>query len=74
MMDTKISPAPEVPAVPPVEMGIAFALFRSAVLDEPTQGEIAPLTDGAFKICDSDGIYLERGMGVLAIHFGCCDV
>ena len=63
----------EVAPVGVVEMGVAFTLFRAAVLDEFGQSPSPPLTDDFVKACFSKQAY-QRGMLILAIHFDHPDI
>ncbi len=58
----------EIAPVGVVEMGVAFTLFRGAILDEFGQSPSPPLTDDFVKACLSKQAY-QRGMLILAIHF-----
>ena len=63
----------EISPVGVVEMGVAFTLFRGAVLDEFGQSPSPPLTDDFVKACVSEQAY-QRGMLILAIHFDHPDI
>jgi hypothetical protein len=70
---SKIVKSREVHIVPPEQMGMAFVLFRGAVLDETIQGPIVPITDRGVEVALAEPDAMERGMGVLRIHFECSD-
>ena len=63
----------EIMPVAVVEMGVAFTLFRAAVLDEFGQSPSPPLTNDFVKACFSKQAY-QRGMLILAIHFDHPDI
>jgi hypothetical protein len=64
---------PEIPAVCPEQIAMALALFRAAVLDETVQEAILPLSDrGIWKaLLKPDA--LQRGVGVIRLHFESSD-
>jgi len=63
----------EIIAVRAEEIGIALALFRAAVLDESSEEVLLPLSDrGIWKaLLEPDA--LQRGIGVIRIHFESSD-
>ena len=63
----------EIPAVCPEQIAMAWALFRAAVLDETVEETILPLTDrGIWKaLLEPDA--MQRGIGVIRIHFESSD-
>jgi hypothetical protein len=64
---------PGIPAVCPEQIAMALAFFRAAVLDETVEGAILPLSDrGIWKaLLEPDA--LQRGIGVIRIHFESSD-
>jgi hypothetical protein len=64
---------PEIPAVCPEQIAMALAFFRAAVLDETVEGAILPLSDrGIWKaLLEPDA--MQRGIGVIRIHFESSD-
>jgi hypothetical protein len=64
---------PEIPAVCPEQIAMALAFFRAAVLDETVEGTILPLSDrGIWKaLLEPDA--MQRGIGVIRIHFESSD-
>jgi hypothetical protein len=64
---------PEIPAVYPEQIAMALAFFRAAVLDETAEGAILPLSDrGLWKaLLEPDA--MQRGLGVIRIHFESSD-
>jgi hypothetical protein len=63
----------EIPAVFEVQIGMALALFRAAVLDENAEGAILPLTDRGIRMALREVDALQRGLGVIKIHFESSD-
>jgi hypothetical protein len=63
----------EIAPVGVAEMGVAFTLFRAAVLDDFGQSPSLPLTHDFVKACFSEQAY-QRGMLILAIHFDHPDI
>jgi hypothetical protein len=63
----------EIIAVRAEQIGMALALFRAAVLDESCEEAVLPLSDrGIWKaLLEPDA--LQRGIGVIRIHFECSD-
>jgi hypothetical protein len=59
----------EIPAVCPQQIAMALAFFRAAVLDEGVEEAILPLSDrGIWKaLLEPDA--MQRGVGVIRIHF-----
>jgi hypothetical protein len=64
---------PEIPAVCPQQIAMALAFFRAAVLDETVEGAILPLSDRG--ICNAllEPDAMQRGIGVIRIHFESSD-
>jgi hypothetical protein len=60
---------PEIIAVCAEQIGIALALFRAAVLDETAQEAILPLSDRGIEMASLETDALQRGIGVIRIHF-----
>lgn len=67
------SRSPEVPAVCEEQIGIALALFRAAVLDETVEEAILPLSDRGIRMALLEADALQRGLGVIRIHFESSD-
>jgi hypothetical protein len=63
------------------QIGIALALFRAAVLNQTAEEAVLPLAEGAILPLTDRGIRtamlkpdaLQRGMGVIKIHFESSD-
>jgi hypothetical protein len=64
---------PEIPPVCPEQIGIALALFRAAVLDESAEETILPLSDRGIRTVLLETDALQRGLGVIRIHFESSD-
>jgi hypothetical protein len=64
---------PEIPSVCPEQIAMALALFRNAVLDETVQEAFLPLSDrGIWKaLLEPDA--MQRGIGIIRIHFESSD-
>jgi hypothetical protein len=65
--------APEPLAVCAEQIGIALSLFRAAALDMTSQEAILPLSDRAIEMALLEPDALERGIGVIRIHFESSD-
>jgi hypothetical protein len=63
----------EILAVSAEQIGIALALFRAAVVDEITEEAIFPLSDRGIRIALLETDALQRGIGVIRIHFESSD-
>ena len=61
--------SPEIIAVCAEQIGIALALFRAAVLDETAEEAILPLSDRGIRMALLEPDALQRGIGVIRIHF-----
>jgi hypothetical protein len=59
-----------VPLVSLMDSRVALAVFRSAVMNDFIQRDIAPLTDEYVHISLTDERSLQRGLSALNIHFG----
>jgi len=65
--------SPEIIAVCAEQIGIALALFRAAVLDETAEEAILPLSDRGIRMALLEPDALQRGIGVIRIHFESSD-
>ena len=63
----------EIPAVYPEQMAMALALFRAAVLDETIEEAILPLSDRGIWTALLEPDAMQRGIGVIRIHFESSD-
>jgi hypothetical protein len=52
---------------------MALALFRAAVLDETAEEAILPLSDRGIRMALLESDALQRGLGVIRIHFESSD-
>jgi hypothetical protein len=59
----------EILAVCAEQIGMALALFRTAVLDETIEETVLPLSDRGIWKALLDPAALQRGIGVIRIHF-----
>ena len=64
---------PEILAVCAEQIGIALSLFRAAVLDETAEEAILPLSDEGIGLALLQPDALQRGIGVIRIHFESSD-
>jgi hypothetical protein len=63
----------EIPAVCPEQIAMALALFRAAALDETVEEAILPLTDRGIWTALLEPDAMQRGIGVIRIHFESSD-
>jgi hypothetical protein len=63
-----------IPLVSPLELGVAFSLFQTAVLGEFLCVPVRPLTSAYVNFCCEDETALERGWAILSIHYDYPDV
>jgi hypothetical protein len=63
----------EIPAVCAEQIGIALALFRAAVLNETAEEATLPLSDRGIRMALLETDALQRGIGVIRIHFESSD-
>jgi hypothetical protein len=63
----------EIPAVYPEQMAIALTLFRAAALDEIVEEAILPLSDRGIWTALLEPDAMQRGIGVIRIHFESSD-
>jgi hypothetical protein len=59
----------EIIALRAEEIGIALALFRAAVLDESSEEVLLPLSERGIWTALLEPDALQRGIGVIRIHF-----
>jgi hypothetical protein len=64
---------PEIPAVCTVQIAMALAFFHAAVLDETVEGAILPLSDRGIWRALLEPDAMQRGLGVITIHFESSD-
>jgi|SRR5258707_14461634 hypothetical protein len=72
IMNTDNRP-PEILPACAEQIGIALALFRSAVLNQTAEEAILPLSDRGIRTALLEPDAMQRGMGVIKIHFGSSD-
>jgi hypothetical protein len=65
--------SPEILAVCAEQIGIALALFRAAVLDGTAEEANLPLSDRGIRMALLETDALQRGIGVIRIHFESSD-
>ena len=63
----------EIPAVRREQIAMALALFRAAALDETVEEPIFPLTDRGIRTALLESGAMQRGIGVIRIHFESSD-
>jgi len=63
----------EIPAVRPEQIAMALALFRAAALDETVEEPVFPLTDRGIRTALLESGAMQRGIGVIRIHFESSD-
>jgi hypothetical protein len=63
----------EIPAVYPEQMAMAPARFRAAALDETVEEAILPLSDPGIWTALLEPDAMQRGIGVIRIHFESSD-
>jgi hypothetical protein len=64
---------PEILAVCAEQIGMALAFFRAAVLEETAEEAILPLNDRGIRMALLETDALQRGIGVIRIHFESSD-